>query len=582
MSEAPKAGLRNTISLLLRTMLLVALIAVSLFIGAGFEPLVNVVSEIIASPTPTVTPTPTATLTFTPTSTATSTSTYTPTPTRLAKTDPLLSYRISTPKNLSFNYLFDEDSGSISWGKSDWVPSIPAGLSNISYEVRIFYPNLTLGPYIVADTLHTFSNLDTQPNQRLKFAVTAVGSIHVGQYKYNIKSETVELAWIRPTATPSSTPTSTPTDTQTPTSTATDIPTNTPSDTPTSTNTPSNTVTDTPTDTPLPTSTLTNTPTETPTDTPTETSTITPTKTYTPTHTFTPSKTFTPTYTPTDTFTPSHTPTASDTPTSTTTFTPSPTHTPDINKMKVLFKVVSNGVVNIRSCPSTSCNPRLGVTRRGNVYEVVGRTTETDGEWYLIKYENRLAYIAGWLTTKTSDVTATARAATATSRSVTSSAASTARVRNSRATSTARAIASRPTATPHYNASVVKSLISRHTNVTVIDVSVGRNTTKINYDLVPRLAWRNEWIHDEQMHKMICALRRERPIWHTVTFVGEGRFVDEYGKHWRSPSVETRLTASAMNRISCSRGSSAEDVNWGNISQHYKSYPIPKGLKVDD
>ncbi len=439
MSDAPQSRMRNTISLLLRIVLLGALVAASIFIGAGFEPLVNVVSELIASSTPTVTRTPTATLTFTPTSTATNTSTYTPTPTRLAKTDPLLSYRISTPKNLSFDYHFDEDSGSISWGKSDWVPSKPAGLSNIFYEVRIVYPDLTLGPYTVAGTRHRFSNLDTQPNQRLKFTVTALGSIRIGQYKYNIRSETVELAWIRPTATPSSTPTSTPTDTLTPTSTTTDIPTNTPTDTPTPTNTPSSTATHTPTDTPIPTSTSTNTPTETPTDTPTVTNTITPTKTYTPTHTFTPSKTFTPTYTATDTFTPSHTPTASDTPTSTMTYTPSPTHTPDINKLKVLFKVVSHGVINIRSCPSTSCNPRLGVTQRGNVYEVVGRTTETDGEWYQIKYENRLAYIAGWLMTKTSDATATARAATATSNKATSSAASTARVRNSRATSTARA-----------------------------------------------------------------------------------------------------------------------------------------------
>jgi len=115
--------------------------------------------------------------------------------------------------------------------------------------------------------------------------------------------------------------------------------------------------------------------------------------------------------------------------------------------MKVLFKILPNGAVNIRSCPGTTCNPRIGVARRGDVFEVVGQMAGTDGEWYQIIYENRLAYIAGWLTTRTADATATSKAATSAASTAKSRAQSTVRARNSRATSTARARNSRATAT---------------------------------------------------------------------------------------------------------------------------------------
>ena len=242
-----------------------------------------------ATPTPTFTPTatptntPTFTPTFTPTSTPTNTPTNTPTPTRLAKNDPQLSYLIPKPDNLSFVYNARADSGSISWGRSNWVPSKPLDSSNIKYEVRVIYPNRILGPYTVLGSKHTFSNLDTQPSQRLRFTVVAVGSIRIGQYEYEIRSEDAAYRWIRPT----STPTSTPTPTNTPTNTYT----------PTNTSTPTNTFT----------------PTFTPSNTPTPTATFTPSNTPTPTATFTPSNT------PTATFTPSITPTP------TNTFTPSPT-----------------------------------------------------------------------------------------------------------------------------------------------------------------------------------------------------------------------------------------------------------------
>jgi len=122
--------------------------------------------------------------------------------------------------------------------------------------------------------------------------------------------------------------------------------------------------------------------------------------------------------------------------------------------MKVLFKILPNGAVNIRSCPGTTCNPRIGVARRGDVFEVVGQMAGTDGEWYQIIYENRLAYIAGWLTTRTADATATSKAATSAASTAKSRAQSTVRARNSRATSTARARNSRATATAKVKATI--------------------------------------------------------------------------------------------------------------------------------
>ena len=208
-------------------------------------------------PAATPTPTSTSTPTFTPTSTATSTPSSTPTntptntptstPTRLPKDSPLLSYVVSTPGNLSFSYNVHGDSGSIRWGIANWVPSRPAGASNITYELRLIYPDRAFGPYSVAGNSRRFTNLDVLESQRLKFTVTAVGTIHIEQYSYEIRSKVAELSWARPTATPTHTPTNTPT------STLTNTPTNTSTATPTSTttNTPTNTPTRLPKDSTL-------------------------------------------------------------------------------------------------------------------------------------------------------------------------------------------------------------------------------------------------------------------------------------------------------------------------------------------
>ncbi len=208
-----------------------------------------------ATPTPTFTPTATHTPTITPTNTLTPTPTHTPTntptPTRLARNDPQLSYLVSEPGNLSFVYDARTDSATVSWGLSDWTPSKPPDSSNISYEVRVIYPHRVLGPYTVSGNKHTFSNLNTHPSQRLRFTVTAVGSMRIGQYEYEIKSVVATYRWIRPTSTPTNTFTPIFTPSNTPTPTATFTPSNTP--TPTATFTPSNTPTPTHTSTPTPT-----------------------------------------------------------------------------------------------------------------------------------------------------------------------------------------------------------------------------------------------------------------------------------------------------------------------------------------
>ena len=450
MSQKEKSVPKRVANTFFRIFILLILVALAAALGASYEPLTDIVSGLIA--TSTRTPTATPTVTDTPTST----------PTRLPTDSPKLAYKLLAPESVKLDYNVMTGSGTVTWIASGWMPTEPPETNYIRYELTAVYPDFSLGPF-TSDykESYTFSGLNAHRYTGIRIAVRAVGTIHIGQHEYTFSSDSVEIEWIRPTATPtftathtftpsdtptaSNTPTATATSTSTPTFTPTATPSTTPTITPTATqtyththtptHTPSYTATHTftPSNTPTPTNTLT------PSKTVTPTSTLTPTKTDTATHTYTPSETFTPTHTATATFTPSNTPTASNTPTNTITFTPSPTDTPDVNKMQVLFTVVSSGNINIRSCPGTHCNPPVAVSRRGDVYEVVSQVTGTDGEWYQIRFENRSAYIAGWLTTRTSDATATSRAATATSGTATSRAQATIRSRNSRATQTARA-----------------------------------------------------------------------------------------------------------------------------------------------
>jgi len=225
--------------------------------------------------TPTSTSTPTATPTNTDTATATNTATLTPspTPTRLPASDTRLAFQISAPRFLRVSHNAINDSGTISWVKSNWVPEIPADSSDFTYEVRVIYPHRTFGPYIVSEQRYSFSNLDSMRYPRLTFTVTATGSFRLGQHEYHFKSEAAEIEWTKPGV----------------------------------------------------------------------------------------------------------------------------TITPDISEEDVLFRIVSNGPVNIRSCPKTTCNPPLGMTSRGSVYDVIEQVAGTDGEWYKIIFEDQVAYVAGWL-----------------------------------------------------------------------------------------------------------------------------------------------------------------------------------------
>lgn len=189
-----------------------------------------------ATPTSTTTATPTSTLTSThtstPTDTPTGTSTNTPTntPTRLPKDSPQLSYELSVPENILFNYIVRGDSGTLSWDLANWVPSIPPGAGKITYMVSLIYPDRTFGPFDVTGSSRRFTNLDVQEKQGLRFSLSAVATIKIGQYEYDFVSESAFLTWTRPTATPTytptntSTPTVTPTPTYTPTSTPTRLP----------------------------------------------------------------------------------------------------------------------------------------------------------------------------------------------------------------------------------------------------------------------------------------------------------------------------------------------------------------------
>ena len=583
-TEKQKTGVQRATARFARFVLFFLVITIAVFIGSMLEPLTQFFSEMITTSTPTMTATPTIT------------NTPTITPTRLPMDSPKIAYRILAPENAKLEYEATTGRGTVTWIGHGWMPTEPVETAEIRYELIVTYPEFVLGPFVVVgENSYTFTALNAHRYERIRITLRTVGTLRIGPHEYEIRTDAVEIVWVTPTSTPTLTPTDTftPSKTFTPTFTPTASDTPTATDTPTVTATPTTTPTQTPTATPTQTSTSTLTPTYTytPSNTPTATSTFTPrstftptdtntpTKTNTPTHTYTPSETFTTTFTPTSTFTPSLTPTASNTPTATSTYTPSATFTPDINKLRVLFEVVSNGTVNIRTCPGTNCNPPLGVTRRGQVFEVFERVTGSDGEWYLIGFNNRPAYIAGWLTTTTSDATATSRAATATSNKATSDARAAARSRSSSATSTARArTVVRQSAGL---AAEIESRISRHTQTRLIDVAARSGSATIKYDLIPQIMMRNEWLHNEHMFNMICALRRSNAFndIRSITFVGMGRFVDEFGKVWSSPSVEARLTSSAMGRIACT--SQYSDVDWDRVSDQYKSYPIPSGLKVD-
>lgn len=178
--------------------------------------------------TPTDTSTPTATNTptdtATPTSTNTPTSTPTNTPTRLPADSPLLDGLISSPANLSFSYNARTSDATIHWNASKWLPTKPEVSSAIAYEVRVLYPNQTVGPYNAKKNSLTIKDLVIDESQSIMYEVQAIGLVTLGVHEYEVRSAAVTTGWIRPTSTPTSTPTDTPTPTATNTPTPTRLP----------------------------------------------------------------------------------------------------------------------------------------------------------------------------------------------------------------------------------------------------------------------------------------------------------------------------------------------------------------------
>ncbi len=123
--------------------------------------------------------------------------------------------------------------------------------------------------------------------------------------------------------------------------------------------------------------------------------------------------------------------------------------------------------------------------------------------------------------------------------------------------------------------------IERYSKVSVFSVEKPRDYVVIAYDLKPKFLVPNELIHHDSMMEMICALRRQGPIKHPHSFVGMGRFRDNYGRLVYRRSVVSTIAPPTMNLIGCDKGRSATDIDWRKISTFYRSYPVPDGLQVD-
>ena len=110
--------------------------------------------------------------------------------------------------------------------------------------------------------------------------------------------------------------------------------------------------------------------------------------------------------------------------------------------------------------------------------------------------------------------------------------------------------------------------MNRYTDdIRILKITQRGSATSIEYDLKPWPFVPNESIANEVMFKVICALRRGQQIPHKLEFVGQGHFKSDVGRKFRSPSVETHISAHNANRIICS-GNSDADINWRRLRTH--------------
>ena len=127
--------------------------------------------------------------------------------------------------------------------------------------------------------------------------------------------------------------------------------------------------------------------------------------------------------------------------------------------------------------------------------------------------------------------------------------------------------------------SFLNSLISRKTDWSVLNVAIG-NDLRIEYLLVPAPA-QIASIHQRAMYDIACALRTVGPARRSTILVGVGRFVNAEDQPVLRTRIESALSALELNRIDCTAGSRAEDVDWNRVSEYQVSFAIRPGLRVD-
>ena len=172
---------------LMRFMLLAVFVVAAIVVGAGFEPLSNLVAESFALLTNS----------------------------RLPETSSRLAYSLTAPRDMTFAFNDESQTVELQWSGSDWRPDTPPDPS-VVYVVSVFAAdNARITSFDSKDESRTIGSISSYLGQRLKFIVKAEGSLRIGEHHYYFESEEAEFTWILPAATPTVTPTSTPTNTPT-------------------------------------------------------------------------------------------------------------------------------------------------------------------------------------------------------------------------------------------------------------------------------------------------------------------------------------------------------------------------------
>lgn len=81
-----------------------------------------------------------------------------------------------------------------------------------------------------------------------------------------------------------------------------------------------------------------------------------------------------------------------------------PSESPEISTddRETLFNIITPQSVNLRSCASTTCDV-VRQSRAGEIFEVVGVETPSDGDWYEIRVDDQTAFVAERVSTRGPD-----------------------------------------------------------------------------------------------------------------------------------------------------------------------------------